>query len=73
MQWEIFVDAAEACNKMVFECANSTFSSIATMNSWWNKLEVDSLIMHKILEHGGAFIVKSLELGTNSSCAQFCM
>jgi hypothetical protein len=61
MNGEMFVDTAEARNKMILERAYGTLSSIAPMYSWGYDLEVDVIGMHKFFENFGAFIVKSLE------------
>ena len=43
---KIRVGAANTCNEVVFEGANATFCSIATMIVGKNELEVDFLHLH---------------------------
>ena len=58
---------------MVLEGADSAFGGIAAVHTWWNKLEVDFLLVHKVLQELGAFVVEALELGLESSLCQVCM
>ncbi len=63
MDRKIRIQAAKACNKMIFESADGSFSSIASMNPRWYKLEVDVISMHELFELGRAFVIKLLETG----------
>ena len=49
MKWEVFVNAAETGDEMVFEGANGSFSSVATMDVGRCKLEVHILVFHVCL------------------------
>ena len=49
MQGKIWVSAAEACNEVILERLNGTFSSIPAMDSYWCFLEIDVLIMDVVL------------------------
>jgi hypothetical protein len=60
MEGESLVDTAEASNEMIFEGADGAFGSIATMNIWWGKLEVNVLGGEEIFQCLGSLVVKSL-------------
>jgi hypothetical protein len=62
MKGEVFVNAAEASNEMIFEGPNGAFRGIATMHARRSKLEVNILIAEELFEGKGAFIVQALEL-----------
>jgi hypothetical protein len=66
----VFVNAAEACNEMVLECAYGSLCSIAAMDPWWHKLIGDVLGVHEVFQHGGAFVVKLLKPGLKASFVQ---
>ncbi len=70
VQRKIFVDAAEARNKVVFERAHGTFDSVAAMKTWGNKLEVDGGVAQKGFERFGTLVVQSVELGSQSGREQ---
>jgi hypothetical protein len=62
MKREVVVGGAEACNEMVFECANCAFGGIAMVNVWWCYLVIDVLCLQKIFQEIGSLIVQALEL-----------
>jgi hypothetical protein len=61
-EWELGVDSAENRNKMVFEGANSTFSSIGTMFFGGDSLILDLILHEGILEVLRAFVVQDVEV-----------
>ena len=69
VQWEVFVNAAEASDEVVFESADCAFSSIVTMHARWNKLKVHVFFVHECFEHGRAFIVEALEFRSEAGGA----
>jgi hypothetical protein len=70
---EVFIDATEACNEVILKGADGTFGSIAAVDSWWDQLEVDVLVVHVCLEGVRAFIVEALELWFQAGFAKACM
>jgi hypothetical protein len=40
VQWEVFVNAGEGSDEVIFESTDCALSSIPTMHSRWNKLKV---------------------------------
>jgi hypothetical protein len=60
------VGAAEAGNKVVFECTNCALGGIAAMDSRGGKLKVNVRCMKKVFEDLGRFVVKFLETGFES-------
>jgi len=48
---------------VVLESANGSFSSIAVVDVWWDKLIVHIFCGEVVLEGLGCLIVKVLELG----------
>ena len=71
MEGEVFVDTAEACNEVIFECADGTLSCILVVHAGRDELEVYICIGHKIFQHFRKFIVKALQFWVKSSVAQF--
>jgi len=67
VNWKLVVGGAQAGNEMIFECANSPFCSIATMDMGWDQLEVHMLSGHELLEGMGCFIIQALKLGAEPS------
>ena len=63
MEREILIKAAQASNEVIFVGSDGTLSSIAPVHTRWDKLKIDGFVPHEVLEDGGAFIVKTLELG----------
>ena len=63
MQWKMFVNTAEASNKMILEHANSMFGDIVAVDTGQDKLKVNVLAGHELLQWFGAFIVQALQLG----------
>jgi hypothetical protein len=63
MEGKVRVRAAKASNEVIFERANCAFGSIAAVDARWGKLVIDVLGLHVVLEGGGGFIVKLLEVG----------
>ena len=50
MHGKFGVSAAEACNEVVFEGANGTLSSIASVDVWGDQLEVDVVLREQLFE-----------------------
>ena len=63
MQGEVFVDAAQAGNEVIFERADGTFGSVASMHAGGYQLEVDTFVDEKGFEGSRAFVVQSMKLG----------
>ena len=55
---------------MVLECLDSPFGIIGVMQVGRGKLEGDSLFSHEGLESCGAFIVQSLENGSQAAVGE---
>ena len=53
---------------MVFERSDGTFGSIAMVDAWGCKLEVNIVLLQELLGGVGTFIVESLELGFAAHC-----
>ena len=63
--------AAESCNKVVFECADSSFSCIATVHSWGNNLIIHlGFFCHMFLQDARTFIVQSVEFWFETSLGE---
>ena len=60
---EVFVDAAETSNEVIFERADGAFGGIAAVDSWWGKLKVNFFFAEELFQSFGAFIVEALEVG----------
>jgi hypothetical protein len=69
MNWEVFIHAAEAGNKMIFEGTDGPFCSIAAMDAWWYKLIIDIIVVHEFFEKSRAFVVKTLQAGLQAGFA----
>ena len=54
---EVFVDAAEARDEVVFERANGAFGGVASVDAGRDKLVVNVLCDHELFERVGAFVV----------------
>ena len=65
---KVGIGGCQGCNKMVFERSDGTFGSIATVDAWGCKLEVNIVLLQELLEGVGTFIVESLELGFAAHC-----
>ena len=61
MGWEVGVTRGKSIAKVVLECVNRTFSGVATMCIWGDKLEVDIIFSEGFFHGTGAFIVKDVE------------
>jgi hypothetical protein len=70
MDREVFVNTAQACNKVLLKRANGAFGSIALVHTWGSELEGDMFVMHEVLQDGGALIVQTLELRTETGRRQ---
>jgi hypothetical protein len=46
------VGAAEASNEVVFEGANGSLCSVASMDMRWCELEVNGIVRHELLQSG---------------------
>ena len=69
MNRKITVHTAQSSNEMVLECTDGLFGSIASMNMWWDKLIIDVLLCHEVLEELGAFIIEALQHGLETGGA----
>ena len=56
----MFVDAAEPCDKMIFERVNYKFGSVSSMEAWGNELVVNRFVDEELFEGTGALVVKAL-------------
>ena len=54
------VDAAQASDKMVFECPNGTFRGVSPVYVWRCKLKINLLHLEELFKVLGSFIVKSV-------------
>jgi hypothetical protein len=59
----VFVNAGETSDEMVLERANGSFGSVASMTAGRDKLEINALVHHEVLQDLGSFVVEALELG----------
>jgi hypothetical protein len=66
MHREIRIRATKPRKKVVLEGAYGALSGVGAMDAWWYQLEGDVLLDEVFLEHSGAFIVKTLELGAEA-------
>jgi hypothetical protein len=69
MEWEVFVDAAQTSNKMVFEGADGTFGGVAAVYARWCELEVNVLLAQELFERFRTFVIKPLEAGAEAGNA----
>ena len=60
MEGEVFVDAAESGDEMIFEPAHRSFGCIAPMKSDGNEVIVDALVNEELFERNGSFVVEVL-------------
>ena len=67
MQRKIWVAAVNTCDQMVLERLDGPFGSVGAMQVGWGELKGESFFLHEGLESFGAFIVKSLENGSQAS------
>ncbi len=67
------VDAGQYCQEMVLERANSAFSPVSAMHTWWDKLEFCIPLEDDgfSLCHAG-FVVKNLEVNQKTRGCQAC-
>jgi hypothetical protein len=71
---KVFVHAAEASDEVTFKSTDVTLGSIAPMDMWWNKLEVNIFLGQELFEDGGTFLVEAfLWLGAEAGLAKLCM
>ena len=61
---------AESCNEVIFECADCSFSCIATMDAWGHNLAINFFSLHEFFENCRAFVVESVKLGFEASSAE---
>ncbi len=61
MEREIFVDAAQAGDEVIFERANCTFSGVAAVETRRHQLIVDVFVDKELFECRGALVVQTLE------------
>ena len=67
MQRNIWFTSANPCDQTVVELLDGPFGSVVAMQVERGELEGDSFFSHEGLESCGAFIVKSLENGLQTS------
>ena len=60
MEWDVWISGAEACNEVIFEGANHTFSGVAAVDAGRNELVVYRFAGHVGLEYAGSFVVELL-------------
>jgi hypothetical protein len=63
MHGKIRIRATKPRKEVVLEGAYGALGRIGAMDSRWYQLEGDVLFDEVLLEHSGAFVVKTLELG----------
>jgi hypothetical protein len=61
VEWEVFVDAAEAGDEMIFEGTYGAFGGIAAVYAGWGKLEVDVFLTEELFKRFSTFVVEALE------------
>ena len=64
---KIGVCGTEACDEVVFEGADGTFGSVATVHARGDQLVVCLFLGHEGLEQGGAFIIEGVEFGPTAT------
>jgi len=61
MDGKVLVCAAQASNEVVLESVDhGSFSGIAAVHVWWDKLIVDAFGCHAVLQGMGSFIIQAL-------------
>jgi hypothetical protein len=70
MQGKVLVDAAKTSDEMILEGADATFGCISVIHSRRYELEIDFLLMHKLLEDLGTFVVEALETRFQSGLSE---
>lgn len=70
MNGEFRIRGAQTSDKVSFECLDAPFSGIASMDARWDKLIFNFFVMKEFFERFRAFIVKALELWSETSFAQ---
>ena len=70
MQRKIRVAASNTCDQIFLEGLNGPFGSVGAMQVGRRELEGDSFFSHEGLEYCRAFIVKSLENGSQASVGE---
>ena len=58
MDWEVFVDAGESCNKMIFERLDCTFRRFSSVQLEWNELEAFIFFCHEFLQDCWALVAE---------------
>jgi hypothetical protein len=48
VDWEVFIHAAEAGDKMIFKSADGPFCGVAAMDARGNKLVIDIIVVHEV-------------------------
>ena len=62
MGGEVGVARGESIAQMILECANHTFSGVAEMCIWGEKLEIDIVFAEGFLHCTGALVVEDVEI-----------
>ncbi len=73
VEWKVLVDAAQAGDEMIFERADGTFRSVASMKAGRDKLEINVGCAEKAFQSSGAFVVQAMELGAQAGVGQTCV
>jgi hypothetical protein len=73
VEGEVLVNAAEASNEVVFECADGAFGSVSAMYAGWGELKVNVFFLSELFQGLSTFIVKALEAGAEFRRVQFGM
>ena len=60
---KVGVARGESSAKMIIECADRTFSGIASVGIWGNKLEVNVVLAEGFLHGMGALVIKNVDIG----------
>ena len=61
--WKFGVLGGESGAKMIFECADCTFGSVAVVGLWNNNLEVNVLLAEGFMHGVGELVVEDVESG----------
>jgi hypothetical protein len=67
LEREIGVGAAESGDKVNFKSPDGSLGSIAAVDMRRGELEINLFAWHEVLEQGGGFVVKALELPSEAS------
>ena len=57
MKRKAWVTDAEAGDQMILVSLDRSFGGVGAMEVWGDKLEIDALLMHELLQAGGVLIL----------------